>query len=372
MCEKKPGPRCSNHLVTQIETLNQRVVELSAKQQEAEHKSGLAAGRLHNTAVTKRAQEELYDAGNTNPTTSELFEQKAKVVERERAVSSAAAEEEKSLREELKKAKIQQKDLNTRFLGTKTGQKFAQKKAVELRMSGYAKDAVTLEREAKDARALHEANISYAKWAEKVNTGEVPGRMVESKDTAASRFVAHSGDPVYDATREELTKLSSDDLANASSGRYGAFAMTPATKQKISDEKHRRRMVASGEDAKFAAAETQSREKYPDAWKIVKDKTYGDNYLNTDWHTTPYQEESTVLVMSNTIVSEKARVLNDNGDRKEISYPEVLTKAVSKEDVSTATRTGRNATPTLTLDDGRKVAVTREIFSALRFNKSMG
>lgn len=370
MCQKKPGPRCSAHLIPQLSDISQSIAEMEQRLPKVEHEKALASGKLNPVRMKQQARDELYEEGNTDPTTSELYEKMGKLQEAYRQEVRGLQEQEDSLRKKIEAEKIRQKDLNERFLGTKTGQNAAAEKITKLQEEGRHKDATLLKQQAEKARELHEKSLAYAKWAEEVRAGRFPGRLVESEGTSGSVYVRHSGDPLYDASSLDVAMLSDEEIETVSSGRYGAFAVTPATREKISDEQERRRRQNNPLAPKRNPDAIQAA--HPEAWDTVMETGYGDNYLSTVWSEDDYKEGLHISMMHNTITQENATVWDDQeGAQGKISYPEALSRAVAKTQKTTYGNPMRTANYVI-LDDGRSVLVDARIANALRFDKSPG
>lgn len=370
MCQKKPGPRCSAHLVPQLSDIAQSIESMEQQLSKTEHEKALASSKLNPASLRKQAAAELYDEGNTDPTTTELFERIRKIQDIHQQETRKLQEQEDSLRRRIEAEKVRQKDLNERFLGTKTGQKAAAEKITKLHEEGRHKDAFKLQEQAERARELHEKSLEYAKWAEEVRAGRFPGRLVESEGTSGSASVRHSGDPLYDASSLDVAMLSDEELDKVGSGRYGAFAITPATREKISDERERRRKANDPLAPKRNADAIQA--EHPEAWDTVMETSYGDNYLSTVWSRDDHEEGMHISMMHKTITEESAVVWDpEEGNQGKISYPEALSRAVAKEQ-KTSYGSPMGVANYLILDDDRRVLVDGRIFNALRFNKSPG
>lgn len=370
MCQKKPGPRCSSHLSQQIAQSAAHLESLQTSLPETVQQREALANLLgQRYALQEQARKDLMEEGNESPSTEEVSDRARRTRSEILGKIENLYKEEDSLRKHIEAEKIRKRDLGERFLGTKKGQERAARRVAELKEQGNTQAAFRLNADALNARDLHKKSLAYAKWAQEVREGRFPGRLVPSEDTSGSVYVRHSGDPLYDASREELASLSNADLERISSGRYGNFALTPATTEKISDERERRRVEAEG-----GGSSQSVKENFPEAWKTVKETSYGDNYFSTVWSRDSRAEGYAITNLHETITKVTTRVW-DNNERKykgTISYPEALSKAVGKTQFSVSGKRGPEKVTMLVLDDGRNVQVDSKVANALRFNKATG
>ena len=332
MCEKKPGPRCASHLTSEVTTLAKTAQKQKAtlealqeqKRQLDVERNGAPFGSDERKALVAKGDKLFYD----------------KILPAQKA---------------LHITEVKKRDAEKRLLGTKTGQKLAAERIAELEASGeYGFNIENYKRQAEIAREAHEKNLRYAKWAEKVRSGEVPGRWVDSEGTQQSPHLEYSDDPLYDATREEIASLSAEDLQMTLSSRYGGNAMTPATKEKVLDEIRRR---SNEPNAEYVAQhEERLAASNPAAYQAVLKSDFNGNYLHLDPMNIHYS--SKVKMVASGL---KTTVRNSKDER--ISYPDALGRAVSKVYVP-----GGGSGDTLVLDDGSTVKVSRDVYAMLRLD----
>lgn len=332
MCEKKPGPRCASHLTSEVTTLAK-----TAQKQKA------------TLEALQEQKRQLEVERNGAPFGSD--ERKALVAKGDKLFYDKILPAQK----ELHITEVKKRDAEKRLLGTKTGQKLAAERIAELEASGeYGFNIENYKRQAEIAREAHEKNLRYAKWAEKVRSGEVPGRWVESEGTQQSPHLEYSDDPLYDATREEIASLSVEDLQMTLSSRYGGNAMTPATKEKVFDEIHSRDSAQNEEYA--VRLEERLAAKSPSAYHAVLKEDYNGNYFAASPMNIHY--ESKVMMAA----SELPNPVRTSKDER-ISRADAVRRAVAKVYVP-----GGGSGDTLVLDDGSTVKVGRTIYSMLRLD----